>query len=72
VVVSADERERKASRVGNLAWFFASSTMWDSGLVIERVEDEPEDPQLSSRYGSLADPVSKTMPVRRMWYDQWS
>lgn len=44
MVVSADERERKARR--NLAWFFASSTMWDSGLVIERVEDEPEDPQL--------------------------
>ena len=46
VVVSADEWERKARRVGNLAEFFASSPLRDSGLVIERVRDEPEDPQL--------------------------
>ena len=46
VVVSADEWARKTRRVGNLAEFFASSPLRDSGLVIERVKDEPEDPQL--------------------------
>jgi len=43
VVVSAEEWERKAHRVGNLAEFFAESPLRDSGAVIVRLKDEPRD-----------------------------
>lgn len=43
VVVSAEEWERKARRVGNLADFFAESPLRDSGVMIERLRDEPRD-----------------------------
>lgn len=43
VVVSAEEWERKARRVGNLAEFFAESPLRDSGVMIERLRDEPRD-----------------------------
>jgi len=41
VVVSADEWQRKTSRKGNLADFFAASPLRNSGLRIERVKDKP-------------------------------
>jgi prevent-host-death family protein len=36
VVVSADEWERKTSRTGNLAEFFARSPLRGSGLIMRR------------------------------------
>jgi prevent-host-death family protein len=41
VVVSAEEWERKAKRVGNLAEFFASSPLRGSGLRVKRSKDGP-------------------------------
>ena len=43
VIVSAEEWERKTSRVGNLAEFFASSPLRESGLQVERGHDSPRD-----------------------------
>jgi prevent-host-death family protein len=39
VVVSVDEWKRKTRRKGNLAEFFASSPLRDSGFEIERTPD---------------------------------
>jgi prevent-host-death family protein len=39
VIVSAEEWERKTRRVGNLAEFFATSPLRDSGLQLERAQD---------------------------------
>jgi prevent-host-death family protein len=41
VVVSAEEWERKTKRVGNLAEFFASSPLRDSGVRVTRRKDGP-------------------------------
>jgi prevent-host-death family protein len=41
VVVSAEEWERKSKRTGNLAEFFASSPLRDSGIEIKRRKDRP-------------------------------
>lgn len=41
VIVSAEEWERKTKRSGNLAEFFASSPLRESGLDIKRVKDRP-------------------------------
>ena len=43
VVVSAAEWERKTKRKGTLAEFFANSPLRGSGLVIERIDDEPRE-----------------------------
>ena len=39
VVVDAEEWERKTKRVGNLAEFFASSPLRNSGLKVRRSKD---------------------------------
>jgi prevent-host-death family protein len=39
VVVSVEEWEKKSKRTGNLAEFFASSPLRDSGLEIKRRRD---------------------------------
>jgi len=39
VVVAVEEGERKSSRRGSLAEFFAESPLHGSGLVVERSED---------------------------------
>jgi prevent-host-death family protein len=36
VVVSVEERQQKANRIGSLADFFAASPLRDSRLIIER------------------------------------
>jgi prevent-host-death family protein len=41
VVVSAEEWERKSRRAGNLAEFFASSPLRDSGIEVKRRKDRP-------------------------------
>src|SRR3546814_17398189 len=41
VVVSAAEWERKTKRTGNLAEFFATSPLRDSGVEIKRRKDRP-------------------------------
>jgi prevent-host-death family protein len=41
VIVSAEEWERKTKRSGNLAEFFASSPLRESGLKLKRVKDRP-------------------------------
>ncbi len=46
VIVSAEEWERKASRRGNLAEFFAASPLRDSDLVIERGTDSSREFEL--------------------------
>lgn len=46
VVVSAEEWERRTRRSGNLAEFFASSPLRDSGLETERGKDGPRDLEL--------------------------
>lgn len=46
VVVSIEEWDRKTRRNGNLAEFFASSPLSDSGLEIERAKDLPRDVDL--------------------------
>jgi prevent-host-death family protein len=43
VIVSAEEWERKTSRVGNLAEFFAASPLRESQLQLERRRDAPRD-----------------------------
>jgi len=41
VVVSSEEWERKTKRKGNLAEFFASSPLRNSGVKIERLRGRP-------------------------------
>ena len=41
VVVGAEEWQRKTTRVGNLAEFFAASPLRGSGLKIRRPRDKP-------------------------------
>ncbi len=41
VLVSAEEWERKSKRRGNLAEFFASSPLRNSGVRIKRTNDKP-------------------------------
>lgn len=41
IVVSAEEWERKTKRTGNLAEFFATSPLRDSGIEIKRRKDRP-------------------------------
>jgi prevent-host-death family protein len=41
VVVAAEEWERKAKRVGNLAEFLAASPLRGSGLEATRIQDAP-------------------------------
>lgn len=41
IVVSADEWERKSKRIGNLAEFFATSPLRDSGIETKRRKDRP-------------------------------
>ncbi|MDA8347055.1 MAG: type II toxin-antitoxin system Phd/YefM family antitoxin [Thermaerobacter sp.] len=43
VVVSVEEWERKAHRVGNLAEFFAASPLRESGVFIERHREPSRD-----------------------------
>lgn len=43
VIVSTEEWERKTRRKGTLVEFFATSPLAGSGIVIERVKDEPRD-----------------------------
>jgi prevent-host-death family protein len=43
VVVSAEEWERKTSRAGNLAEFFARSPLRGSRLKLDRIKDRPRD-----------------------------
>jgi prevent-host-death family protein len=43
VVVAAEEWERKTQRQGTLADFFAASPLRDSGLNLERPQDNPRD-----------------------------
>jgi prevent-host-death family protein len=46
VVVSAEEWERKSKRTGNLAEFFASSPLRESGIEIKRKKDRPRKVEL--------------------------
>jgi prevent-host-death family protein len=46
VVVSADEWQRKARRVGNLAEFFAASPLRGSGLEAKRLKGKLRDVKL--------------------------
>jgi len=41
VVVSPEEWEKKTKRSGNLAEFFATSPLRDSGLKVKRRKDRP-------------------------------
>jgi len=41
VLVSAEEWDRKTRRTGNLAEFFAASTLCESKLRVERVKGRP-------------------------------
>jgi len=43
VVIAAEEWERKTQRQGTLADFFAASPLRESGLEIERPQDDPRD-----------------------------
>jgi len=43
VIVSAEEWERKTSRIGNLAEFFAASPLRESELHLGRKQDAPRD-----------------------------
>ena len=43
VVVSADEWQRKTTRKGNLAEFFAASPLRGTGLKIKRAKDGPRE-----------------------------
>ncbi len=49
VIVSAEEWERKTKRSGNLAEFFASSPLRESGLKLKRVKDRPCDARFKIR-----------------------
>jgi prevent-host-death family protein len=46
VVVAVEEWERKTKRVGNLAEFFATSPLRESGLHLERPNDRPRPVEL--------------------------
>src|SRR3546814_4347787 len=48
VVVSAEEWERKTKRTGNLAEFFATSPLRDSGVEIKRRRSEEHTSELQS------------------------
>lgn len=41
IVVSPEEWDRKTKRTGNLAEFFATSPLRDSGMEIERKKERP-------------------------------
>jgi prevent-host-death family protein len=41
IVVSAEEWERKTKRTGNLAEFFGTSPLRDSGVEVKRRKDRP-------------------------------
>ena len=41
VVIGAEDWERKTNRVGNLAEFFAASSLRRSGLKLRRVKERP-------------------------------
>ena len=41
VIVGADEWQRKSTRVGNLAEFFAASPLRGSGLKLRRLRAQP-------------------------------
>ncbi len=43
VIVSVEQWERRNSRSGTLADFFAASPLRGSGLRVERVKDRPRD-----------------------------
>jgi prevent-host-death family protein len=43
VIVAASEWERKTKRTGNLAEFFATSPLRESGLKTRRSKDRPRD-----------------------------
>ncbi|MEO1018562.1 MAG: type II toxin-antitoxin system Phd/YefM family antitoxin [Pseudomonadota bacterium] len=43
IIVSAEEWERRTTRKGSLADFFAASPLRGSGLKIERSKELPED-----------------------------
>ncbi|MBV8773974.1 MAG: type II toxin-antitoxin system Phd/YefM family antitoxin [Deltaproteobacteria bacterium] len=43
VIVSIEEWQRKTSRKGNLAEFFAAAPLRDSTLKIERTKDRPRE-----------------------------
>ena len=43
VVVAAEEWDRKTQRQGTLADFFAASPLRESGLELERPQDDPRD-----------------------------
>jgi prevent-host-death family protein len=45
VVVAADEWERKTTRKGNLADFFAASPLRGAEIAIERTRDLPREPE---------------------------
>ena len=46
VIVAADEWERKARRIGNLAEFFAASPLRNSGAKIRRLAGRARKPKL--------------------------
>ncbi len=46
IVVSAEEWERKTKRTGNLAEFFATSPLRDSGIEIKRKKGLPRKSEL--------------------------
>ena len=46
VVVSAEEWNRKTTRKGNLAEFFAASPLRRSGIKIQRIKDRPREIEL--------------------------
>jgi prevent-host-death family protein len=46
IVVSAEEWERRTTRRGNLAEFFAESPLRGSGLKVERAQDGPREVSL--------------------------
>jgi prevent-host-death family protein len=43
VLVSAEEWEKKTKRKGTLAEFFAASPLRNSGIDLERLDDEPRE-----------------------------
>lgn len=46
VIVGADEWQRKSTRVGNLAEFFAASPLRGSGLKLRRFRAQPREIKL--------------------------
>jgi prevent-host-death family protein len=43
VIVSAEEWARKTQRKGTLSEFFRNSPLYDSGIDLERIHDEPRE-----------------------------